>query len=165
MNAMKNSQPIFRTLLTAAIQDATVPAIATYLFNDKWSWGTFALIFACIYAFRLVLWVNSSAWGWLRWFAFGRNEYTALALQALKTYKFPEAEERQFIDLDDYFGNIVTNKDYSPEVRIRASSDLAALNVLRVQGSVQSLYRISKSYCDALRAYSLWKMVEPDNSL
>ena len=141
-------------LLTGAIQDATIPAIATlFINNGQWSWKIFLIALACVYGFLFILWVNGSAWGWLWWLAFRRKQFTSAALKFLKTNKFPEPEEWEINGAVDYFERIVADGDCNPELRIMAGKELGSLDVLRSGGHAQLFLRVCLARSDALAAY------------
>lgn len=112
----------------------------------------FILIFFSIQLLYLLIWIKQSIWNWLIFFISWRKKLKNSILDSLNENNFPNPGTHEN-SIDSYLNSVVENKEVPIETRLKAATQLGALNSFIGQGNIQNYIRISMACEDAVEQY------------
>jgi hypothetical protein len=145
MNAVFGMIP--DALIGVAVAHVTSTGLAGFLWTVL---GLQALYFA--------LWLKRATWSWLFFCLWGRRKWVANIYAYLRENEYPEPEWRD--DPEDYFQRTANAKPYllggrhiPCELRMKAISELAFINALRMTGQARLFYQTISACEHAIERY------------
>jgi hypothetical protein len=138
------------TVVLGLVPDSLIGAAVAYV-TGAGLVGIFFTVFGlqCLY---LVLFLKDLIWGWFLFWIGGRKKFTSHLLSYLREQCYPEPGNYH-PDADGYFNDIVENSNLPCEQRVKAASELVALQTLRRLGHYGQALKLAIAYEDAIQQY------------
>jgi type II secretory pathway component PulL len=149
---MASSVRIYMTnAVISFIPDVLISWVVAMLTDS--GWRGFLISFVALQALYLLLWAKRTAWGWLQFWAYGRQEMASHLENQFIEKRFPPPD-RHTGDVEDYLRNISNNEAGESGMRLKAAYDLGCFEGMRASRNFQLVLMLQSAAKIALNRHA-----------